>query len=52
MQIKHSLSIIAVLLATVFGVSSCDKEFHNVGIDLFENYGFEIQTETYPVYIY
>ncbi len=52
MQIKHSLSIIAVLLVIVFGVSSCDKEFHNVGIDLFENYGFEIQTETHPVYIY
>ena len=52
MQIKHSILLLAVVMATAFGVSSCDKEFHSVGIDLFENYGFKIQSETYPVYLY
>ena len=50
LQVKSSLLVAFIV---VFSLTvSCDKEFHNVGIDLFENYGFKIQSETYPVYLY
>lgn len=50
LQVKSSvfLAFIVVFSLTV----GCDKEFHSVGIDLFEDYGFKIQSETYPVYVY
>ena len=42
-------------LALVFGVfltAGCDKEFHSVGIDLLENSIFEMESETYPLYLF
>ena len=48
-------SSIFKFLAVIFGVfltAGCDKEFHSVGIDLLENSIFEMESETYPLYLF
>ena len=52
MQPNRIASLGSLVLIVFLSIIGCDKEFHNVGIDLFENYGFQTQSETYPVFVY
>ena len=52
MQKKRFPRLASLLLIALCIFWSCDKDFHPVGIDLFEGKGFDIQSETYPVYLY
>jgi len=52
MQPNRIASLGSLVLIFFLSIIGCDKEFHNVGIDLFENYGFQTQSETYPVFVY
>lgn len=52
MQPNRIVSLVSLMLTALFAVLGCDKEFHSVGIELFESYGFQTQSETYPVFLY
>lgn len=52
MHPNRRVSLGVPLLAAFILFLSCDKEFHSVGVSLFENYGFETQSETYPVFLF
>ncbi len=49
---KSSIFKFLVLVFGVFLTAGCDKEFHSVGINLLENSIFEMESETYPLYLF